>query len=89
VRSGALRSVRSSVRSSLGAEPGAPVGDNEIVNDNAIHKKQGAARKKVKSNSVVSYPADVTTWNHPDDPPPGFKVIRLWRFADNELRRVD
>jgi hypothetical protein len=59
------------------------------VSEDPIQKKQVAARKKPKCNSVVSYPADLTTWNHPDDPPPGFNVVRLWRFADTELRPMD
>lgn len=37
------------------------------------------------SEQILSYPANVTTFGHPDDPPPGFKVIRLWRFADTDL----
>jgi hypothetical protein len=35
---------------------------------------------------ILSYPAHVTIFGHPDDPPPGFKVVRLWRFADTDLR---
>jgi hypothetical protein len=41
------------------------------------------------AEQILSYPPDLTTWQHPDDPPPWLKVVRLWRFADTDLRRVD